>query len=364
VVRDRDLADVVEHGGDLEALDVVGRALHDLRRADDELRDAHGVALCVLVPRLDGGHQRPEGLGDVRVEGLVEDLVLQVERGPPGEAQDDLQVLVREADAAAAFPQAQDAEDVAADRERGAEDGGRAAGVGHVGENPVLPVDDLPQQLLRPGHGVARRNAAGTARELGQELPGFPVVEQNGTVLAAGDLQGQVGDDAEDVVVAHPEPLDEVVDEPPGRDLADLVAQLFLIDFAQQPVDGQQRLFPQVDVHLVEQLVDLERLRDEVDGPRLHGRHGEADGGEGGDQDDGDGRVDLADAAQEVHPVHARHVDVGDDEIIEVGAQGLQGLPAVGRLGGDVIASLPQGLDDEAAYGGVVVDHEDRLFLV
>jgi len=74
--------------------------------------------------------------------------------------------------------------------------------------------------------------------------------------------------------------------------------------------------------------------------------------------------VDLADAAQEVHPVHARHVDVGDDEIIEVGAQGLQGLPAVGRLGGDVIASLPQGLDDEAAYGGVVVDHEDRLFLV
>jgi len=38
---------------------------------------------------LDGGHERPEGLGDVRVEGLVENLVFQVQRSAPREAQDE-----------------------------------------------------------------------------------------------------------------------------------------------------------------------------------------------------------------------------------------------------------------------------------
>jgi len=274
-----------------------------------------------------------------------------------------VQVLVREAGPVAALPEAEDPEDVAADRQRGAEDGRRAVGVGDVAQHAVFPLDGLPQQLLRPGNGVARGNGVDAAGELGQELAGVPVVEQDRAVLAARDLEGQIGDDVEDVVVAHPEPLDEVVDEPLGRDLADRVAQLLLIGPVQEAVGRQQGLLAQVDVDLVEQLVDPEGLRDEIDGPRLHGRHGKPDGGVGGDEDDGDRGVDLPDPAQEVHPVHAGHVDVADDQVVEVGAQGLQGLLPVGGLGGDVIPPLPQGLDDEAAHGGVVVDDEDRALV-
>ena len=178
-------------------------------------------------------------------------------------------------------------------------------------------------------------------------------------MIPVGDLEGEIGDDAEDVVVAHPEALDEIVDKPLRRDLPDLVAELLLLHPVQQAIGRQERLLPHVDVHFVEKLVDAERLRDEIDGPRLHGRDGQADGGVSGDHDDRDQGVDLPDPAQQIHAVHARHLDVADDQVVEIGPQRFEGFLPVGSLGGDVVALLPQGLDDQVAYGGVVIDDED-----
>ena len=106
-------------------------------------------------------------------------------------------------------------------------------------------------------------------------------------------------------------------------------------------------------------LVDLERLRDVVEGALAHGLDGGLHGAEARDEDHLGGGRDLADLAQEIEARLAPHADVPDDEVeVALGAHLLdRRLARVGGLG--AIALLGEDLLEESARDAVVIDDED-----
>jgi hypothetical protein len=80
------------------------------------------------------------------------------------------------------------------------------------------------------------------------------------------------------------------------------------------------------------QLVDVERLLDEVVGAELEGLARRLDGREGGHHHDGHLGEEIAHGAQQLDARHVRHLDVRDDQVGRLRAQQRQsGAPVLGR---------------------------------
>ncbi len=77
------------------------------------------------------------------------------------------------------------------------------------------------------------------------------------------------------------------------------------------------------------QMLEVDRLGDEVVGAQAHGLDRAVDAAVGGHEDDGDGDAFLLHGLHELEAVQARHAQVADDDAVVVLAEGLEGLAAV-----------------------------------
>ena len=111
------------------------------------------------------------------------------------------------------------------------------------------------------------------------------------------------------------------------------------------------------------EVLEVERLDEEVEGPAVHRHADVAHVAVGGDHDDLDERIDLAHPRQEGEPVHPRHVDVGEHDIgVRVLAQLLQGVLAVGgedELVDGLADVLAEALLHQQRHVRLVIDDED-----
>ena len=167
----------------------------------------------------------------------------------------------------------------------------------------------------------------------------------------AGDQHGRVGlGDA----------VDQVADLPHRRARADdLARQRAAVDLLAQPLDlGAQRAVLHRALERERELLDLERLGDEVVGAGADRRDRGLDAAERGDHDDRHVGPVGGDALAQLEAVHAAHVEVGDDDVEVLVLEQRQRF--VGRR-------LPRRLEAGAAQRGfqrlaqtlIVVDDED-----
>ncbi len=109
--------------------------------------------------------------------------------------------------------------------------------------------------------------------------------------------------------------------------------------------------------HDERELIDVERLRQVVDGAELHGVDGGPDRSGGGQHDDRDVRAQVAQATQDVEAVHAGHDEVEEHEVDRLAGDAGERARAVAREKRlvDALEEHPQGFADP----GLVVDDED-----
>jgi len=153
-----------------------------------------------------------------------------------------------------------------------------------------------------------------------------------------------------------------------GADLLQPLEQLGVQDL-QGIVGTLLRREPAVQLPLPEDplrggddLVQRERLGEEVDRPFPHRGHGDLHRRDAREDDDGHGRRHLPGLLEEVHPVHAGHRQVGEDDVVPVGLDLLEPLDAVGGHVGVVISDLAQDLRKQLPDARVVVHDEDAAF--
>ena len=138
----------------------------------------------------------------------------------------------------------------------------------------------------------------------------------------------------------------------PGQSVAllELLAQVGVL--GAQPALLERRLED------VQQLLELERLADEVGGAALDGVDGVLDSAVAGDDDADDPRITLEGGVEDLAAVDARQAQVGDEDVEGEPLELVEGLFAGGRFG-DGEALLGQALGNDGPEGIFVVDQEE-----
>jgi len=181
---------------------------------------------------------------------------------------------------------------------------------------------------------------------------------------AVHDSNRQIDHPLEDLLVVAADGFDGIIDETLQGKVFPRLDQTGAVRFhfhREGPLLVENFLFAEIQAHLVDQVVDVERFDEEIDGALLHRRDGKIDGGKGGDHDDADGWIDFMDVVKQVHAAHPRHHDVADDKILGLALQDLQGLDAVFCFTDVVIFRGVQGVNDDLPGRGVIIDDEDPV---
>ena len=106
------------------------------------------------------------------------------------------------------------------------------------------------------------------------------------------------------------------------------------------------------------EIVEVEGLRDVVEGAQLERFLGEADVLVRGHHDDRDVPVDLADFPEDLHPVEPGHADVEEHEVGPTAANHGQRLGTAPRPL-DRVTLCGEVLGQHLAHGGLVIDDQD-----
>jgi len=123
-------------------------------------------------------------------------------------------------------------------------------------------------------------------------------------------------------------------------------------------VRGAESRDPQRLLHLVEQLLLIDRLGEEAEGAHLGRLHRVRDGAVSGEDDDLQSRPAVLQLLEEPDAVHLVHPQVGDHQIGAEAAGGRERLRrALDRF--DVVVLRPQADGQQAQQPRVVVDQEN-----
>ncbi len=217
----------------------------------------------------------------------------------------------------------------------------------HVAEELAL------EEVLRQGGAVDGDEGMVPARPLEMDGPGGHLLARP---ALPRDEHGRVGRGHlldEDIDLLHRPALADHMLEPVAVLEVPLEEHVLLLEAPR----GQ----PPADDDL--QLLDVERLDDVVERPRLEGLDGLGDAAVSGDQDDREVGQVLPGVAEDVHAVGAGHLDVGDDKVYLLLGQDLE---APGRRQGrlDRIALLLEDDREQIEEAFFVVDDQDRFHVV
>ena len=114
-------------------------------------------------------------------------------------------------------------------------------------------------------------------------------------------------------------------------------------------------------LHLVQQLLFVDRLGQEAEGAELGGVHGVGNGAVGGEDDDFEARIARLQFLEQADAVHLVHAQVGDDQLGPEAARG--GERERGALDGfDFVVLRAQADGEQAQQTRIVVDDQDAGF--
>jgi hypothetical protein len=117
-------------------------------------------------------------------------------------------------------------------------------------------------------------------------------------------------------------------------------------------------LCPAGAAHLIDGLVEVEGLRQVLEGTAVEGGHGAVEVRVRGHDDDRQVRDGGVDLLQQIEAVDAGHADVGQDHVGALALQRLHDADAVGEAG-HIHVGLAQRALQHPADGAVVVDDPD-----
>jgi hypothetical protein len=106
------------------------------------------------------------------------------------------------------------------------------------------------------------------------------------------------------------------------------------------------------------QLFHPEGFEEVLGGTLLDGFHVRGDIAKGGHEDDLRIRADSPEPRKQIQPAGTRHVLVHQDQVECAGAEGQHRLRAVLGLD-DVVAFVPEDIQEQGAHLRVIVDHQD-----